>query len=1022
MTASTTMGQESPYVGPMPFKEGQAKYFFGRDVEIRRITSQVIAHPISLLFAQSGAGKSSLLNAGLIPSLRAADIEVIGPLRVSGGEVSDDLSAAVFQYHLLSSLPPKYAPRDAAAYCRECMKPGKNSGHPVGPFAKLIGELDIEETRDRSSRPVVVLLDQFEELFTKNLWAWKQREQLFEDFATLLEEHPRFRILLSMREEFIGELDPYTHLLPERLRTRSRLEKLSRDSAIDSVVKPAELLGWSFEEREGDIPGAAELLVDRLLVSAIEGGLPNQFVEPVHLQLICTKLWQEQADKTKCFTKDDIESTGDVETALEQYYDESVSAVCAELGADEGHIRRWFEDNMITSLRTRGMAIGTGDSVDTLRMDVVEALARRWLVRPEHRGNATWYELSHDRFVMPIIRSNETWRAKQGLTDGVAINALEERARKWVFSSEGPLLSGAELYRVRMWMTTDSGRQMGMSDRLQRFVRDSEVEVERSARRRASIMAGALSLTTVGLVVAILINIANAKTTLEAERKIREDSTSKLATSFLDVARKNKVSQLELVYTIVSALDQVKAPVSKMLKEELQRNLADFQANFQPGDGTVLRAEFLRGDGDLFFLLSSSGVLQVCQSHRKYAPVQLAGAEWTQVDTGFESTNVDLAPTKVIRGNAWCSNNGQFIARRRRKSADHPNPEVRLWEVADGPEQVVVSSLDNLIDGAWDVAFSSDSRYLACLFGDGSLKIVDLVNKRRVGQAVYKSNQRKPFDSIRGVGVSERQNRVVVFGTTKSGSNTGCLWDLHQGERPIQDLTPLFLDNQVVRKLSPRDVLLSDASSTFSVLLENNTDPTRVNKPLVIRTLLLESGSSIGSEITGSTPYLLAANGEVQWIEFLERLAVIRTWNFLTPYSGPASKPLSTEVTEKFRVVGISNSGALLLSEKDQQLQLAFVSLSEGARPQAKGLVPRNTTILLSHDGTRFLYSDKVQITTRDITPPAPKSLNAEALLTAARSALGQAERPNRHPNQIDQEVDGSSVEDATGGAESRKG
>ena len=58
-----------PYVGPRPFRKEEQAIFFGRDGEIRELSSLVVAHRTLLLYARSGAGKTSLINAGLVPRL-----------------------------------------------------------------------------------------------------------------------------------------------------------------------------------------------------------------------------------------------------------------------------------------------------------------------------------------------------------------------------------------------------------------------------------------------------------------------------------------------------------------------------------------------------------------------------------------------------------------------------------------------------------------------------------------------------------------------------------------------------------------------------------------------------------------------------------------------------------------------------------------------------------------------------------------------------------------------------------------
>lgn len=72
------------YVGPRPFEQEDKFIFFGRDREARDLLSIVIAHNLVLVYAQSGAGKTSLLNAGLIPLLEENQFEVFPVARVKG--------------------------------------------------------------------------------------------------------------------------------------------------------------------------------------------------------------------------------------------------------------------------------------------------------------------------------------------------------------------------------------------------------------------------------------------------------------------------------------------------------------------------------------------------------------------------------------------------------------------------------------------------------------------------------------------------------------------------------------------------------------------------------------------------------------------------------------------------------------------------------------------------------------------------------------------------------------------------
>jgi len=60
---------DHPWLGLHPFAEENHRYFFGRTAEVRDIFLRVRENPLTVLYGQSGLGKTSLLRAGLIPKL-----------------------------------------------------------------------------------------------------------------------------------------------------------------------------------------------------------------------------------------------------------------------------------------------------------------------------------------------------------------------------------------------------------------------------------------------------------------------------------------------------------------------------------------------------------------------------------------------------------------------------------------------------------------------------------------------------------------------------------------------------------------------------------------------------------------------------------------------------------------------------------------------------------------------------------------------------------------------------------------
>src|SRR5690242_4639148 len=145
---------ENPYVGPRSFKTGETLY--GRDRELRDLLDLLIAERIVLLYSPSGAGKSSLLQAELLPRLVEEGFHVLPPIRVSMEPPSLGEGISVANRYIFSAL----------LSLEEGLAPSQQI-----PLAEL-ATMDLDTYLRRRPRPAeapesdVLLFDQFEELLT----------------------------------------------------------------------------------------------------------------------------------------------------------------------------------------------------------------------------------------------------------------------------------------------------------------------------------------------------------------------------------------------------------------------------------------------------------------------------------------------------------------------------------------------------------------------------------------------------------------------------------------------------------------------------------------------------------------------------------------------------------------------------------------------------------------------------------------------------------------------------------------
>jgi hypothetical protein len=403
----------SPYVGPRPFGRSREdrERFFGRKQETEEIVTLIFSHQLVLIYAQSGAGKTSILNAAVTLELEKNGVEVLPLTRVGFSATSaidvdkssyynNDLNFYIF--NTLCSIKPKIDPKLLA-----------NKS-----LLTFLNEYFPPKLSDKKPSPQVIIFDQFEELFNLFPERWHEQQVVFfNQVAEALDKNPLLRIVFVIREDYLGKLDPFAWILPEKLRPRFRLERLRKGAALSAIKGPLENIKFQFDELQ------AEKIVDDLLKMRIETitgkirEVKGEFVEPIQLQVVCQRLWREKLSLSNTSTPlsntlspNDIELLADVDAALSDFYVNTIHEAAKQCRIYEGDLRRWFEDKLITSSGTRAFVHRDTESTGGMPNQVVDILENMHIVRQEWRSGSPWFELTHDRLIQPIKNSNRLWR------------------------------------------------------------------------------------------------------------------------------------------------------------------------------------------------------------------------------------------------------------------------------------------------------------------------------------------------------------------------------------------------------------------------------------------------------------------------------------------------------------------------------------------------------------------------------------------------------------------------------------
>lgn len=291
---------DSPFKLLEPYHPNEKDFFFGRDKEIYALYHLLKQTRLVLVYGASGTGKTSLIHAGLPKAFK------------------------------LSNWLPITIRRK------------NNINEALGNALGLTGTFEIEniqqaiqETYQKRWMPLYLIFDQFEEIFT--IGKPKERTIFFENLQQLLKANLPCKVILSMREEYIGHLYEYEPILPQLFEKRFRLEQM-KDGTIKEVVR--KMCAQHVIQLENGSTTIQEI------VNQIKLG--KQAYLP-YLQIYLHYLYIDGINQPKhpIFTLKNIENIGAIGDVLKNFIDtqmEEAQGHFSKLGAADNFARKLLDE------------------------------------------------------------------------------------------------------------------------------------------------------------------------------------------------------------------------------------------------------------------------------------------------------------------------------------------------------------------------------------------------------------------------------------------------------------------------------------------------------------------------------------------------------------------------------------------------------------------------------------------------------------------------------------------------------
>ena len=868
---ASTQTEECPYPGLASFGREQVRWFFGRDQLtselIARLDERLRAGGMQVVVASSGAGKSSLLHAGLLPQLDNGALP--GSSRwptIVFTPTAHPLTALATHIAALTGVDPETLAGELAADSQRCVEVLR--GH--------IGN-------DDSGTRVVVVVDQFEELFT--LCTDDQQRRTFIGLLSQLAS-PRSDsaadaqalglVVVGIRADFYAACANDSHLRTALEDNPLVLGPMSDTELREAILYPAQDVGLDVE------PGLVELLLRDLGNTATTTGESRiTSYEAGRLPLLAHALratWQQCHGHT--LTVEGYRTTGGIHRAVATTADR----VFAGLDPAGQHAARTL------FLRLIRIGDGTEETEDTRRRvdrtdllrgldlgtvsPVLDAFTRGRLLTQEQDT----VEITHEALLRawPQLRQwIDTDRA-----GNLIRQELEEAAAVWDRDRRDTagLYRGSRLEAARTWATSKSN-ELDLSPAASAFLAASTQQERRAVRRGRAVLVVLSLLTLVASGAAVFAFYQNA-----AAHRERNTAIFNLITAQADRLRSTDVS-------LAAQLD-----------------LTAYR--MQPTERDVYTAMVTTGNATLSIPLAG---------HIKTVQTVAFSPDGQTLATGSSDKTVRLwtvtdpaHPTPLgppLTGHADTINSVAFSPDGQTLATGSSDKTVRLWTVTDPahptPLGPPLTGHTNYVNA---VAFSPDGRTLATGSSDKTARlwtVTDPAHPVPLGPPLTGHT-----NSVLTVAFSP-DGRTLATG---SYDQTARLWKVTDPARPALLLgTPLAGHANAVYSVafSPDGQTLATGSSDKTVQLWKVTDPARP-------TLLL--GRPLGHTNSVLT---VAFSPDGQTLATGSTDNTVRLWNVTAPAQTTPLGPLLTGHTDLVEVVAFSRDGRTLATgSADQTVRL----------------------------------------------------------------------------------------------------
>lgn len=504
------MSKRYPFKFLDSYTREDAAIFFGREEEVASLYEMVFQTDLILVYGASGTGKTSLIQCGLASKFQSHDWLDLYIRR--GNNLNDS-----FEKALEAAGGKVESEEDNLDWLDEdwTAEGESTTATAQSPLAKSLKAIYLKHFK-----PIYLIFDQFEELY---ILGDKTEQDIFvETVKELLQVEQPVKLIISIREEYLGYLYEFEKAVPELLRKKLRVEPMNLDkvkTVVQSIGKSKESL---VSLKAGEEAAIAETIFEKIKGEEKKLSIPLPYLQ-VFLDKLYLEITADESRETAAeYSLDALAKMKDIDNVLRDFLDEQVVKTARDLGQTPDTIWRILSPFVTLEGTKEPLSLAAlqqrfKELPDSLITNVLQAFVKSRILR--YTEEEQLYEIAHDSLALQIHakRSDEELAILEMQRLIKSQMALKEEARAYLPEDQLELV---ELYRDKLILNP---AEKDYLKACQEEVNRQKLEKQR--RRRNIILIAILAFLTMGALTIYAFNAQKeaeaALETIERNQKIK---------------------------------------------------------------------------------------------------------------------------------------------------------------------------------------------------------------------------------------------------------------------------------------------------------------------------------------------------------------------------------------------------------------------------------------------------------------------------------------------------------------------